>query len=86
MSEVQEDEKIIPAIADLGSPLVMSSQLGAEQGNTRAAKVSWDLKRVGTVGDEGAPLPSEELKRSGALFCSRNNALRSRQGHRRNCG
>ena len=23
------------------------------------------------MGDEGAPLPSEELKRSGALFCSR---------------
>ena len=36
-----------------------------------AAKVSWDLKRRGTVEDEDAPLPSENSKRLGSLLYSR---------------
>ena len=72
VSEVQVDEKIIPAIADLDIPLVMSSRLKKLSKSIReAAKVSWDLRREGAVEDEDAPLPSEELKRSGALFFSR---------------
>ena len=53
VSEVQVDEKIIPAIADLDVPLVMGSRLKklikATQG---AAKVPWDRKREGAVEDE----------------------------------
>ena len=35
------------------------------------ARVSGDLRREGAVEDEDAPLPSKELKRSGALFFSK---------------
>ena len=66
MSEAQVDDKIIPAIADLDIPLVMSSRLKKLIKAIReAAKVSWDRKRKGTVEDEDVPVPSEELKRSG---------------------
>ena len=59
VSEAQVDEKIFPAIADLDVPLA----------TRRGNKVSWDLKRRGAV--EEVPLQSAELKRSGALLCSR---------------
>ena len=65
VSEAQVDEKIIPAIADLDVPLVTNSQQKLIKAIRKAAKVSWDLKRKGAV--EDVPLPSEELKRSGAL-------------------
>ena len=73
-SALEDGREDIPVIADVDIPLVMSSQLKELSKSIReAAKVSWDLRREGAVGDEGAPLPSEELKRSGALFCSRYN-------------
>ena len=59
VSEAQVDEKVFPSIADLDVPLAIR----------RGNKVSWDLKRRGAV--EEVPLQSEELKRSGALLCSR---------------
>ena len=59
VSEAQVDEKIIPAIADLGVPLVTSSRLKKLIKATReAARVSWDRDRKGTVEDENVPLPS----------------------------
>ena len=72
LSEAQVDDKIIPAITDLDIPLVMSSRLKKLIKAIReAAKVSWDLKRKGTVEDEDVPLPSEELKRLESLLLSR---------------
>ena len=69
VSEVQVDEKIIPAIADLDVPLVMGSRLKKLiKAIQEAAKVSWDRKRKGAVEDEDVPLPSEELKRLEASF------------------
>ena len=71
-SALEDGREDIPVIAAVDIPLVMSSQLKELSKSIReAAKVSWDLRREGAVGDEGAPLPSEELKRSGALSCSR---------------
>ena len=61
MSEVQVDEKIIPAIADLEVTLVMGSRLRKLIKSRRGAwEVSWDPKRKETVEDEDVPLPSEE--------------------------
>ena len=71
-SEAQGDDKIIPAITDLNIPSVMSRRVKKLIKAIReAAKVSWDLKRKGTVEDEDVPLPSEELKRLESLFFSR---------------
>ena len=69
VSEAQVDEKIIPAIAELDVPLVTNNQQRLIQAIREAAEVSWDLKRRGAV--EDVSLPSEELKRSGALLFSR---------------
>ena len=72
VSEMQVDEKIIPAVKDLDVPLVMGSRLKKLiKSIQEAAKVSWKRKRKGTVEEENVPLPSEELKRSGSLFFSR---------------
>ena len=61
MSEVQVDEKIIPAIADLEVTLVMGSRLRKLIKSRRGAwEVSWYPKRKKTGADEGVPLPSEE--------------------------
>ena len=57
----------IPAIADLDTPLVMGSRR-RWAANTRSTEVSWDLRREGTVEDEDAPLPPEELALSSSLF------------------
>ena len=69
LSEV--DEKIIPAIAELEDPLVMSSRLKKLMARREAAKGSWEPKQKKAVEEENVPLPSEEPKRSGALFFSR---------------
>ena len=43
VSEVQVDEEIIPAIADLGVPLVMGSRLAKLiKATQKAARASWD--------------------------------------------
>ena len=72
VSEAQVDEESIPAIADLGVPLVTKQQTEeAVQGIREGARVSWGRDRRGTVVDENVPLPSVELKRSRSLFFSR---------------
>ena len=71
-SEAQGDDKIIPTITDLNSSSAMSSRMKEVIEEIRkAAKVSWDLKRRGTVEDEDAPLPSRKSKRLGSLLYSR---------------
>ncbi len=71
-SEAQGDNKIIPAITDLNISSAMSSRMKELIKAIRdAAKVSWDLKRRGTVEDEDAPLPSRKSKRLGSLLYSR---------------
>ena len=61
-SALEDGREDIPVIADVDIPLVMSSQLKELSKSIReAAKVSWDLRREGAVGDEGAPLPAEVL-------------------------
>ena len=68
-SEAQVDDRVIPAITDLNIPSVMSSRLKELIKAIReAAKVSWDLKRKGTVEDEDAPLPSESKRLGSLLF------------------
>ena len=69
LSEV--DEKIIPAIAELEDPLVMSSRLKKLMARREAAKGSWEPKQKKAVEEGNVPLPSEEPKRSGALFFSK---------------
>ena len=72
VSEAQVDEESIPAIADLGVPLVTSSRLKKLFKAIReGARVSWGRDRRGTVEDENVPLSSVELKRSRSLFFSR---------------
>ena len=68
-SEAQGDNKIIPAITDLNISSAMSSRMKKPIKAIReAAKVSWDLKRRGTVEDEDAPLPSESKRLGSLLF------------------
>ena len=68
-SEAQGDNKIIPAITDLNISSAMSSRMKKLIKAIReAAKVSWDLKRRGTVEDEDAPLPSESKRLGSLLF------------------
>ena len=68
-SEAQGDDKIIPTITDLNSSSAMSSRMKEVIEEIRkAAKVSWDLKRRGTVEDEDAPLPSESKRLGSLLF------------------
>ena len=54
-----------PSHRRLGRSTVMNSRQKLIKALRKAAKVSWDLKWKGAV--EDVPLPSEELKRSGAL-------------------
>ena len=68
-SGAQGDNKIIPAITDLNISSAMSSRMKKLIKAIReAAKVSWDLKRRGTVEDEDAPLPSESKRLGSLLF------------------
>ena len=63
VAEVQVDEDIILAIADLDVPLVMGGRPNKLIKATReTAMVSWDRKRKGSVEDEVVPLPSERVK------------------------
>ena len=72
VAKAQVEDKSIPAITDLDTPLVMSSRLEKLIKAIRgAAEVSWDQKRKGTVEDEDVPLPSEEPKRLESLLFSR---------------
>ena len=72
VSEVQVDERIIPAIADLDVPLVMGSRLKKLiKAVQEAAKASWDYKREEAMEGEDVPLPSEELKRFETLLFDR---------------
>ena len=72
VSELQVDEKIIPAIADLDIPLVMSSRLKKLIKTIQeASKVSWGYEQEEALEDEDVPLPSEELKRLETLFFGR---------------
>ena len=64
LSEPQVEDKIIPAITQLDTPLVMGSRLKKLIKAIReAAEVSWERKRKITAEDEDVPLPSEELRR-----------------------
>ena len=72
VSEIQVDERIIPAIADLDAPLVMGSRLKKLiKAIQEAAKISWDYNREEAMEDENVPLASEELKRLEILFFNR---------------
>ena len=72
VAKAQVEDKSIPAITDLDTPLVMSSRLKKLiKAVRRAAEVAWDRRRKGTVEDEDVPLPSEELKRLESLLFSR---------------
>ena len=71
-SEAQGDDKIIPAITDLNIASVMSSRMKELiKAIRKAAEVSWDLKRKGTVEGEDVPLPAEESERLESLLFSR---------------
>ena len=84
---LEDGREDIPVIADVDIPLVMSSQLKELSKSIReAAKVSWDLRREGAVGDEGAPLPAEELSAQELFRAAVQTTPLSRRGHRRSCG
>ena len=85
LSEV--DEKIIPAIAELEDPLVMSSRLKKLMARREAAKGSWEPKQKKAVEEENVPLPSEktEALRS-SLLQQVQTALLRRWRRRRNRG
>ena len=72
LSEAQVEDKIIPAITDLDTPLVMGSRLKKLiKAIRKAAEVSWERKRKITAEDEDVPLPSEELRRVESLPSSK---------------
>ena len=79
VSELQVDERIIPAIADLDTPLVMSSRLKKLIKTIQeASKVSWGYEHAESIQDEDIPLPSEELKRLENLFFLTDTSCASR--------
>ena len=64
VTELQVDEKIIPAIEDLDTPLVMSSRLKKLIKTIQeASKVSLGFEHAEVLHDEEIPLAAEELKR-----------------------
>ena len=71
-SEAQGDDKIIPAIANSSISSAMSDRMKVLiKAIQKAARVSWDLERKGTVESEDVPLPSEESRRLESLVLSR---------------
>ena len=72
VTELQVDEKIVPAIANLDTPVVMSSRLKklikTVQGTS---KVSLVYEHAEETQSEDTPLPSEEMKRLETLFFDR---------------
>ena len=71
-SEVQADERIIPAITDLDVPLVMGSRLKEPiKAIQETARVSRGKEHEGAVEDEDGPQAYEELKCLGILLVRR---------------
>ena len=71
-SAAQGDDKIIPAIANSSISSAMSDRMKVLiKAIRKAARVSSDLERKGTVEGEDVPLPSEESRRLESLVFSR---------------